>query len=94
MNVAICANASSSASFVDRLLEERDRAGPERVLLAVSSTPVMMCTGMCRVVRVVLELVEHGPAVHPGSVDVEHDRVGLVLVREREPGVAASATSP
>ena len=39
------ANVSSSASFVDRLLEERDRAGPQRVLLAVAA-PKTMCTGM------------------------------------------------
>ena len=38
--------------------------------------------------RVVLQPVEHGPAVHHRQLHVEDDRVGLELVRERETRVA------
>ena len=53
-----------------------------------SRMPVMMCTGMCRVSRMVLEPVEHAPAVHARHVDVERDGVGMECVRELEAGVA------
>ena len=38
--------------------------------------------------RMVLQVIEDGPAVHHRQLHVEDDRVGLVLVREREPGIA------
>ena len=38
--------------------------------------------------RVVLEPVEHRPAVHAGQVDVERDGAGLELARQREAGLA------
>ena len=37
-------------------------------------------------VEVVLQAVEHAPAVDVGQADVERDRVGLVLARERDRG--------
>jgi hypothetical protein len=36
----------------------------------------------------VLQVIEDGPAVHHRQLHVEDDRIGLVLVREREPGIA------
>ena len=41
-----------------------------------------------------LQVVEHRPAVHHGQPHVEDDRVRPVLVREREPGVAAQGDEP
>ena len=36
-----------------------------------SSSTVTICTGMCRVSRIVLQLVQHRPAEHVGQEDVE-----------------------
>ena len=72
----------------DRLLEERDSAGAKRDLPAVLRARDdvhrdVPCIGM------VLQVVEHRPAVHHGQLEVEHDRIGLELVRECEPRVAS-----
>ena len=72
----------------DRLLEERDRAGLERVLAPVAGRDDVH-RDVTRL-RMVLQAIEHGPAVHHRQLHVEDDRVGLELVREREARVAAN----
>ena len=42
----------------------------------------------------VLQVVEHRPAVHHRQREVEHDRIRLVFVRQREAGVAAGRDDP
>ena len=85
MNSRILENVESSSVVLDRLLEARDGAGAQRVLHAV----VIDVAGddVHRDVargRMALEVVEHLPAVEHRQAHVEDDRVGLVLVRERE----------
>ena len=69
--------------FRDRLLEERHRAGLQRVLPAVPGGDDVHrdVPGL----GMVLQAVEHAPTVHDRQPHVEHDRVGFELVREREP---------
>ena len=71
----------------DGLLEERDRAGPQRLLAAVAAGDDVHRDVPRR--RVALQPVEQRRAVDHRQLEVEQDRVGLVLVREREAGVAA-----
>ena len=49
-----------------------------------SSSMVTICTGMWRVVGVLLEAREHGPAEHVGQEDVERDRGRPVLAHQAQ----------
>ena len=71
----------------DRLLEECDSAGLERVLAPFARRDDVdrNVTGL----RMVLQVIEHGPAVHHRQLHVEDDRVGFELVRERKARVTA-----
>ena len=44
----------------------------------------MICTGMCRVAGIELEIVEHRPAEHVGQEDIERDGRGLELPGQRQ----------
>ena len=70
----------------DRLLEVRERAGLESLLPLVGSRDDVH-RDVPRL-RMVLQPVEHRPAVHPRHVDVERDRIGLERVRQLESGLA------
>ena len=81
------------AILVHGLLQERDGAGAECVLPSVIGSGHDVY-GDVPCVGVVLQMVQHRPAVHHRQLDVEHDRVGLELVRQREPRVAARGDDP
>ena len=49
MNDAISSSIAVEALLLDRLLEERDRAGAQGVRRPVADRPETMCTGMWRV---------------------------------------------
>ena len=87
MNVAMSPNVLSSCSFAIGF--SRNATAPARSAFwrAVAGRDDVHRDVPRR--RVALQVVEHGPAVHDRQVHVEHDRVGLVLVREREARVAA-----
>ena len=68
--------------FARRLLEVRERAGVERVLPLLFAGDDVHRDRLRR--RIVLELVEQRPAVDVGKPDVERDRVGDELARERD----------
>ena len=72
--------------LVDRLLEVGDRARHESLLASVDTADDV--DGDVARVGVVLEAIEHLPPVDHRHVDVERDRVRLVLVGERDPGLA------
>ena len=86
MKLRISPKVSLEALLRDRLLEEGDRAGLERVLAAVARRDDVH-RNVPRL-RMVLQAVENDPAVHHRQLHVEDDRVGLVLVRERKARVA------
>ena len=60
---------------------------PSRRLRSRSSSAEMMWIGMWRVSRVVLEPVEHHPALVVGQVQVERDGGGMQLARQGDPAV-------
>ena len=66
---------------------------PSARAAAAFSSPVITCTGMCRVSRVVLQAVENCPAGHVGQSDVERDRAGPELAGQRQGRAPRSATS-
>jgi hypothetical protein len=76
--------------MLHRLLEHRDGAGAERVVhaLVLDAARDDVHRDVPRL-GVSLQVVEHRPAVLHRQAHVEDDRVGLVLVREREALVAA-----
>ena len=75
---------------LDRLLEHGDRAGAQRVLhAAVLHAARDDVHGDVPRLGVALQVLEHLPAVLHRQAHVEDDRVGLVLVRERDAFVAA-----
>ena len=70
----------------DRLLEIRQRARLQPLLpLANAGDDVHRDVPR---LRVMLQAIEHRPAVHPRHVDVERDGVGLEGVRQLEPRFA------
>ena len=58
---------------------------PESSARCHCSSPEITWTGMVLVGGIAFELIEQLPAVDVGQADVERDRVGDVLPREREP---------
>ena len=81
--------------MLDRLLEDRDGAGAQCVVHAavLDAARHDVHRDVPRV-RMALQVIEHRPAVLHGQPHVEDDRVGLVLVREREALVAADGDDP
>ena len=65
-----------------RLGHERERAALEAVLALLFDGEHLH--GDVPRGRIVLELVEHGPAQHVGQEHIERDGVGLVLARQRQ----------
>src|SRR6266540_1640534 len=76
----------------DGLLEERDRAGAERVLAAVPGRDDVHRDVAC--LRMLLQPLQDGPAVQDRQFHVQDDRVGLVLVGEGEARIAAQRDDP
>ena len=87
MNPPIVVSAAFSASCVTGL--PRCAMAPSFNPRSASSVTEMMCTGNVPRRRVVLQAIEHRPAVERRQVDVEGDGVGLDLLRERQADVAA-----
>ena len=71
----------------DRLGQVRDRPEPQAALRLFEQRDDVHRDVARR--RVVLEPIEHRPAVHDRQVDVEGDRVRLVVPRHRQADVAA-----
>ena len=92
VNVLMRSNARSMPSVVSGLFMYAN--APRSRPCWRSSSTVTICTGMWRVHRVPLELVEHRPAEHVGQEDVERDRRRQVLARERQASVPRIATTP
>ena len=87
---------SSSSSSVSRVLiglATKARA-PEFRARSRASSVEMTHTGMWRVCDVVLEPLQHAPAVDVGQEDVQRDGVGLVLARHGQGGGAERRDQP
>ena len=85
MKLRISPNVSSRLSFEIGFCLQR-------ILAAVSGRDDVHGDVAC--LRMMLQAVEHGPPVHDRQLHVEDDRVGLELVCEGEPGVAALRDDP
>ena len=82
----------SSDSLVAGLV--RKSMAPSRRPRCQFSSTEMMCTGMWRVRRIVLEPVQDGPAVGVGQPEVQRDRGRLVLARQRQRPVGPQRHQP
>ena len=98
---------TKSLQLVEQLVERRRGSGsawrrrpgaPDASARSRASSVEMTHTGMCRVAEVVLQPLQHPPAVDVRQVDVERDGVGLVLAGQgqgrRRPSEVTSPLKP
>ena len=61
---------------------------PRQAVLPISSR-VTICTGMCRVQRILLQLAQHSPSEHVGQEDIQRDCRWTELTGQRQRIAAA-----